>query len=137
MVCLSRKHGHNKRYDCYLPKDAINLFSRLTKGKDGKQRIFLSADGQPWTISNQLRSFQKLLHTAEAPAQATPYSLRHYYISKALLADVHIKVLADNCDTSVRMIEKHYAKFLERDRCTILNRVRVGGGDSSVSLRTS
>jgi len=40
----------------------------------------------------------------------TAYSLRHFYISKAIEAGVNIYVIARNCGTSVDMIQRFYAK---------------------------
>jgi hypothetical protein len=41
----------------------------------------------------------------------------------ALLAGVPIQVVAENCGTSVRMLEKHYGKFLSTDRREMFNKV--------------
>jgi len=46
----------------------------------------------------------------------TVYSLRHTYCSQSLLAGMNIKLLAENMGTSVRMIEKHYGKFVAAAR---------------------
>jgi hypothetical protein len=42
--------------------------------------------------------------------------LRHSYISRALLAGVPTKEVADHCGTSAVMIERHYAKFIRSDQ---------------------
>lgn len=58
---------------------------------------------------------------AELPEESNFYTLRHTYISMALKNGMNIKVLADSCGTSIRMIEKHYAKFLNEDRRKMFN----------------
>jgi hypothetical protein len=40
------------------------------------------------------------------------YALRHAYISEAIERNIPLTVLAKNCGTSVRIIEKTYAKVL-------------------------
>ena len=57
------------------------------------------------------------------PAETALYSPRHTHISLALLAGVNIQVRAENVGTSVRMIEKHSGKFLNRDRRTMFDRM--------------
>ena len=48
--------------------------------------------------------------------EGTFYALRHSYISRAIEAGMPLNVLAENCGTSVRMIEKTYAKVLANKR---------------------
>jgi len=43
------------------------------------------------------------------------YATRHTYISVALSAGVNIKWLAEQCGTSVAMIEKHYGRYIRDD----------------------
>ena len=43
------------------------------------------------------------------------YAIRHTYISVALSAGVNIKWLAEECGTSVAMIEKHYGRYIKDD----------------------
>ena len=42
--------------------------------------------------------------------------MRHSYITRALVAGVPTKAVADHCRTSVVMIERHYAKFIPSDQ---------------------
>jgi integrase len=42
----------------------------------------------------------------------TLYSYRHFYIAQALLDGIDITVIADNCGTSIGMIEKYYKETL-------------------------
>ena len=44
--------------------------------------------------------------------EATFYALRHLYISRAIEGEVPLNVIADNCGTSIRMIETTYAKVI-------------------------
>jgi hypothetical protein len=44
--------------------------------------------------------------------EGTFYALRHFYISRAIEGEVPLNIFADNCGTSIRMIETTYAKVL-------------------------
>lgn len=88
----------------------------------------------PWGKSEQHRRIKaavakanKSLKTAadRLPPDTCFYSLRHTHASLALLAGVNIQVLAENMGTSVRMIEKHYGKFLRADRRAMFNQLVV------------
>ena len=48
--------------------------------------------------------------------EGTFYALRHSYISWSIEAGMPLTVLGENCGTSVRMIEKTYAKVLADKR---------------------
>jgi integrase len=48
------------------------------------------------------------------PATVTIYALRHSSIVRGLLANTPIRVVAANHDTSVRMIEAHYSRFISQ-----------------------
>jgi hypothetical protein len=43
----------------------------------------------------------------------TFYSLRHSYICFRLMEGANIYAIANNCRTSVEMIEKHYARHIK------------------------
>lgn len=75
--------------------------------------VFALPDG---TVTNNLRqTFKKLLKDAKllvdpiTKQNRTLYSLRHFYITQAILADKMSPIkLAAQCRTSVMMLEKHY-----------------------------
>jgi len=62
---------------------------------------------------------------ADLPKGSVFYCLRHYHISKALLAGVPTQIIAENCGTSVKMIEQHYGKFMNSDRLQMLNKINI------------
>jgi len=43
------------------------------------------------------------------------YSLRHFYISRALISGFNAIALARNLGTSVSMLENNYAEFMNDD----------------------
>ena len=50
------------------------------------------------------------------------YALRHTYVSHAIEGGVPLNIIADNCGTSVRMLEKTYAKILAEKRRDFIER---------------
>jgi integrase len=71
------------------------------------------SDGQAWHVgaSDHSRPFERALAAAGLP-KVVPYSLRHSSITRALLRGVPVRVVADQHDTSVAMIERNYASCI-------------------------
>lgn len=59
---------------------------------------------------------KRALTGAGLDSNGTFYALRHSYISRAIEAGVPLNIVAENCGTSVRMIETTYAKVLAGKR---------------------
>lgn len=108
-----------------LSDEATRFFKDLTKDRLPDAWLLVKDDGERWGTSHHSRDFRALVQKAKLPADTVFYSLRHYYISKALLAGIPAQVVAENCGTSIRMIEKHYGKFMPSDRRAMLNQVVV------------
>ena len=116
-----------------LSSAAVKLFKQQAKDKLPSAYLFLRADGEPWTKSTHHRPFRDAVARTNAdpnvkkqarlPREFIFYSLRHYFISRALLAGVHVNALAKNVGTSAAMIEKHYGKFIRSDVRDMLDRV--------------
>lgn len=119
---LSGKTGHRT---CYLSDDAVAFFRKLAKDRLPSAFLLARDDGLPWGRSHQHRPMQRAVAAAGLPGETVFYSLRHYHISRALLAGVAPQVIAENCGTSIRMIEKHYGKFTRTDRRQMLNAVSL------------
>jgi integrase len=118
--------GKTGERNCYLSDAALAWFKAQAKSKLPKAILLPRDDGEPWGKSHQHRHMQMTVQAAKLPRETVFYSLRHYHISKALLAGVPVQVVAENCGTSVRMIEKHYGKFLPQDRRNFFNQVKLG-----------
>ena len=103
----------------------MNLFKQQAKDKLPSAYLFLRADGYPWGKSHQHRPFRDACKIGKLPREFIPYSLRHYFISRALLAGVNVHALAKNVGTSPAMITKHYGKFIRADVREMLDRVDV------------
>ena len=109
----------------YLSDSGVVFFKTLAKGKLPEVHLLTKDDGTPWPEDDLNRPFKAAARAARLPPETTFYSLRHYHISKALLAGVQPQVVAENCGTSLRMIEKHYGKFLKADRRAMFNAVAL------------
>ena len=71
--------------------------------------------------------------------ETTLYALRHSYITRALKAGVPVKAVADQCGTSIAMIQRYYAKFIPSDLAEYAKRaapkLRTDAGQKVVALR--
>lgn len=118
--------GKTGTRDAYLSDDALAVFKKITRNKLPGAWLLTKDDGEPWGKNHHTRMMHEAVKAAKLPRDTVFYSLRHYHISKALLAGIPPQVVAENCGTSVRMIEKHYGKFMASDRREMLNRVSLG-----------
>ena len=108
----------------HLSSEAVAFFESLAKCAGAPEALLLPAHGGAgWTKNLHQKPFQAAVKAAELEADTVFYSLRHTHISWALLHQVNIQVVAENCGTSVRMIELHYGKFLRRDRRAMFDRL--------------
>lgn len=109
----------------YLSDRAVAFFRERAKDKLPAAWLLPRDDGEQWNRAHQTRPFREAAKLAKLPREAVFYSLRHYYISKALLAGVQPQVVAENTGTSLRMIEQHYGKFMKEDRRAMFNAVNL------------
>ncbi|MCJ2048772.1 tyrosine-type recombinase/integrase [Methylobacterium sp. J-070] len=99
-----------------LQPEATAFFSRLVSGREKDAPLLPRPDGGAWGASHQVRPMKRALLSAKLDPSGTFYALRHSYISRAIEAGVPLNVVAENCGTSVRMIETTYAKVLAAKR---------------------
>jgi integrase len=99
-----------------LQSGAVEFFARLAADRAGDEYLFLREDGSRWKRSDQTRPIKDALRAANLPDDGSLYALRHTYISRAIEGGVPLNIIADNCGTSIRMIEKTYAKVLAEKR---------------------
>jgi integrase len=99
-----------------LQPEAVAFFARVVGTREKEAPLLPRADGDAWGASHQVRPMKKALLAAKLDPLGTFYALRHSYISRAIEAGVPLNVVAENCGTSVRMIETTYAKVLAAKR---------------------
>ena len=120
---LTGKTGHRT---AYLSDVAVKALKRISRDRLPTAFLLAQDDGLPWVKGYQRAPLKKAVRVAKLPTETVFYSLRHYHISKALLAGVNAQVVAENCGTSIPMIEKHYGKFMKADRRQMFNKVELG-----------
>ena len=113
MLTVSGKTGSR---EIHLPPAAVALLRQLASGKTPDDLLFTTATGGRWTKSLHTKPFAAAVARAGLDPATTFYSLRHSYISRALVQGVPTKAVADHVGTSLMMIERYYAKFIPSDR---------------------
>jgi integrase len=105
-----------------LQTSAADFFKRLASRRSAEESLFVRSDGSRWKRSDQTRPIKDALKKAGLTPDGSLYALRHTYVSHAIEGGVPLNVIADNCGTSVRMIEKTYAKLLAEKRRDFIER---------------
>lgn len=73
------------------------------------------------SLFNQILREERLKEDRDGQRR-TAYSLRHTYISLRLMSGANVVMVANNCGTSIQMIEEHYAAHIkERLDTTAIN----------------
>jgi integrase len=130
-LTIRRDKGHART--AALSSTAVALFKQQAKDRLPTAYLFTRADGLQWGKSHQHRPFRDACDRANAdpevkaklPRAFVFNSLRHYFISRALLAGMNANALAKNVGTSTTMIERTYGKFIKSDVRDMLDRVEV------------
>lgn len=99
-----------------LQPEAVAFFARVAGTRGKGEPLLKRPDDEGWKSSDQQRPMKEAIAKAGLDPEGTFYALRHSYISRAIEAGMPLTVLAENCGTSVRMIEKTYAKVLADKR---------------------
>ncbi len=108
-----------------LDDASVDLLIPLVAGKKKTDLVFLRDDGVAWNKDNVQPPMRAAVKRAELEKATTYYSLRHTYISAQLKAGAPTQAVAENTGTSVRMIEKHYGKFLPSEKRALLEPGRI------------
>lgn len=104
-----------------LDVDSVTFFKSQTHGKGTADRIFTTADGQPWRrdqwaqeVRLAIAAYNKNTQGEQrVPTGASAYSFRHARISELLqVYGVDPLTVAAQTGTGLRMIERTYFKFI-------------------------
>jgi integrase len=76
--------------------------------------VYTDEQGRPIDQSEFARAFQGVLRVLGIRPRPF-YNTRHTYISVALTTGCNIKWIAEQCGTSVQMIQENYGKYIRRD----------------------
>jgi integrase len=105
-----------------LQPEAVAFFQRISQDRGPDEPLLRRGDGARWNRSHQQRRMALALERAGLDTEGTFYALRHSYISRAIEGEVPLNIIADNCWTSIRMIETTYAKVLAGKRRDFIER---------------
>lgn len=94
-----------------LTGEALAIVEKLCAGKKLDAPIFRDPKGRPWTRNTLDYRFQKVRRRAGVRDDITIYSLRHLWISEALMAGIDAATVSRMAGTSISMIEKTYGHF--------------------------
>ena len=113
---LTIDKGKTGRRIVILQSGAVTFFSGLVAARSPEASLLIRADGSAWKSSQQTRRMKVVAGAINAAPESCFYSLRHTYISRSIERGVPLIVIAENCGTSVRIIERNYAKILAEHR---------------------
>jgi integrase len=115
MMPSSKKGSGEKRITRVgvpLPAGLARRLAKTAEGRSPDAPLLPQADGQRRGRQHGY-TFAKAVRAAGLdPKVITIYALRHSYITRALLGNVPIRLIAAQCDTSVPMIERAYSAYI-------------------------
>ena len=84
--------------------------------------VFLVDVSGSMSEANKLPLLKAALKLAKLPASVSFYTLRHAHISRAIESGMPLSLIAENCGTSLLMIQRNYAKVLARTRSDVIQK---------------
>ncbi|WBL76025.1 site-specific integrase [Bradyrhizobium xenonodulans] len=123
MMPKSAKGGGRNRSQKKQERYSVNITTQLAAklrsaahGRSDTAPLLLQDDGTAWGQNPGQRYHRQVDQIVTAigldPATVTVYALRHSSIVRMLLKNVPIRYVASVHNTSVRMIEAHYSKYI-------------------------
>ena len=106
-----------------LSPAAKALFDRLGKGKLPAAHLFTNG-GAPWRPHDWREPVKAAARQADLPDTVVLYTLRHCWITDAIVAGMDLLTVAKLAGTSLAMIEKHYGHLVHgaaRDKLAEVN----------------
>jgi integrase len=92
------------------PKEAP-LFERWSYEQEAGSIVWRKSERGPWKTAELSRPWHAIRERARLP-EVIPYALRHSSIVRGLRNRLPIQHVAKLHNTSVKMIERHYAKYI-------------------------
>lgn len=106
-----RSKDHDRKIP--LSPAAGAMFDRLAKGKLPKAHLFTQDGGKAWTADAWSDPVREAAARAALPAGVTLYTLRHCWITDAIVGGMDLLTVAKLAGTSLAMIEKHYGHLVQ------------------------
>jgi integrase len=95
-----------------LSPAALRFFKRLVRSKLPNANLFVRDDGKPWAHSDWDELVKEAAARADLPATTCLYTLRHSFITTAIIEGLSTLDVARLVGTSVQMIEQHYGHLV-------------------------
>jgi integrase len=108
-----------------LSSGAAALFDRLAQGKLPSELLFTRDDGKGWAHSDWDELVRAAAQSAGLPAGVCLYTLRHSFITQALMDGMSTLEVARISGTSLAMIERHYGHLVMHAARERLERVTL------------
>lgn len=116
-----RTKGHTRTVP--LSPAAKSLFDRLAKSKLPTAHLFTNG-GAPWQPHDWRAPVKEAAAAADLPNDVVLYTLRHCWITDAIVGGMDLLTVAKLSGTSLAMIEKHYGHLVQgaaRDKLAEVN----------------
>jgi integrase len=108
-----------------LAPAAVELFQRLSRDKLPNAHLLVRDDRKPWGHSDWDELVKRAAGAAGLPPNTCLYTLRHSFITQALLDGVSTLEVSKIVGTSLPMIEKHYGHLVFDLASERLSRVQI------------
>ncbi len=108
-----------------LVPSAVDLFMRVARDKLPSAYLLTRDDGKPWAHSDWDELVKEAAKDAGLPQETCLYTLRHSFITQALLDGMSTLEVAKIVGTSLAMIEKHYGHLVQTTARERLARVQL------------
>ena len=118
-------YAKNHQRTIPLPLVALPLFERLAKDKLPNGWLFTRDDGKPWAHSGCDELVRAAAASAGLQSGVCLYTLRHSFITQALMDGMSTLDVARITGTSLAMIEKHYGHLVMTQARERLDRVNL------------
>jgi integrase len=113
------KHGRDRKIT--LPAVTAAFFAEQCKDKLPAAPLLSPADGKAWDKDSWKKPVKAAVTSADLPAAATAYALRHSTITDLIaLHKLDMLTVAQLSGTSLLMIEKHYGHLLRENAAKAL-----------------
>ena len=135
-----------KKNQTYPVPISVGLAAKLKQAAAGRaddDRLLLRADGSPLNErdahADYREPFAEIVKALGLNAKLTAYCFRHSSITRQLLRGVPVRVTASHHDTSVRMIESTYSKYIvdhsdQLTRAALLDHTAAPTADNVISM---
>jgi integrase len=108
-----------------LTEATVQLFAEFARDKLPSAYLLTRDDGKPWGHSDWDEYVKEAAAQADLPAATCLYTLRHSFITQALLDGVSTLEVSKIVGTSLAMIEKHYGHLVHDTARERLSRVQI------------